>query len=185
MSDHLEIPNAATIRAETERLTLAAFKVAYKQPAIHLTLNVSGRVKSAGETKSQKEKSFERTSTRPPTRATADRYQDRIAFIAKRDGNPFPNMISVGRALNNDIIVTLSTVSKLHGYFMSERDHWSFIDHGSKNGTKINDHPLQKNEKRRLADGDRIRLGLELLAVFYSPEALYGFLRRSSSAASP
>jgi len=194
MNETDELPKRVALLGDLEKLSAAQFARANPRPALHLTLELSkprtARVARDPEAreKSPQEKSYERTATIPPSPSglvAASRYHDRIAFLAKRAGNPFPNMISVGRALNNDLVVMLSTMSKIHGYFMCEGDAWSFIDHGSKNGTRINDQPLQPREKRALQSGDRIRLGLELHAVFFAPEKLYDFLRRSSSAVSP
>src|SRR5581483_8655208 len=50
--------------------------------------------------------------------AAARRYHGRAAFVAKRPGNPFPNMISLGRSTSNDLVLALDTISKLHGYFL-------------------------------------------------------------------
>jgi hypothetical protein len=177
-----ELVRTADLRTRTEKLGAAEFVREFPTPALHLALQVHTTAKGGKDSgKSTQEKSYERTAVVPPSGVTVQRYNDRIAFLSKRAGNPFPNMVSVGRALNNDLVVVLSTVSKLHGYFMSEGKTWTFIDHGSKNGTRINDQQLAKNERRMLQGGDRIQLGLELQAIFLTPEKLYDFLRRSSS----
>ncbi|MEZ0227307.1 MAG: FHA domain-containing protein [Planctomycetota bacterium] len=182
MKDQDELPRTADLRTNTSRLSVGEFVKAHPRPALHLALQVNTSGKSApADGKTTQEKSYERTAVIPAGSTSVQRYNDRIAFLGKRAGNPFPNMISVGRALNNDLVVVLSTVSKLHGYFLCEGPTWTFIDHGSKNGTKINDAALAKNERKALAPGDRIQLGLELSAIFLTPEKLYDFLRRSSS----
>jgi hypothetical protein len=181
-----ELPRTGELRTSTHKLSAAEFARVYPHPALHLVLQVTTNKGAGGDpSKSTQEKSYERTAVIPPSGVTAQRYHDRVAFLAKRKGNPFPNMVSVGRALNNDLVVVLSTVSKLHGYFMCEGSAWTFIDHGSKNGTKINDHVLVRNERVKLAGGDRIQLGLELQAIFLTPDKLYDFLRRSSSRVLP
>lgn len=188
MTDGDELPRTDALRASTEKLSATEFARAYTRPALHLALAVNTTARGGAQDtgKTTKEKSYERTAVIPPSGATAaNRYHDRIAFLGKREGNPFPNMISVGRALNNDLVVVLSTVSKLHGYFLCEGTSWTFIDHGSKNGTRINGEALKRNERRRLASGDRLQLGLELQAVFLAADKVYDFLRRSSSSALP
>lgn len=186
MKDSDELPKASELRASVEKMSATEFAKANPRPALHLTLEIKTKTGESDGNKSTKERSYERTAVIPPSGAgIINRYHDRIAFLAKRPGNPFPNMISVGRALNNDVVIVLSTVSKLHGYFLNDGAAWSFYDHGSKNGTQLNGAPVKPNERRPIAPGDRIRLGLELQCVFLSPEKLYDFLRRSSSGALP
>ncbi len=172
-------PRVSDLKVRTVKLSASEFARAYPRPALHLVIKARSRG-GARTDKSTKERSFERTAEIPPEGSHTDRYNDRIAFLDKREGNPFPHMISVGRALNNDLVIVLSTISKLHGYFLAERDSWSFIDHRSRNGTRINDEALPPSERRPVADGDRIRLGLELQAVFLLPPSLHYFLSRSS-----
>lgn len=105
--------------------------------------------------------------------AAARRYHGRVGFVAKRPGNPFPNMISLGRSTSNDIVIGLDTISKLHGYFLRESDAWFYTDYQSTNGSYINDKRVEKGEKRLLADGDRFKLGLDIVALFLAPTSLY------------
>src|SRR5438309_475036 len=170
MKDSDELPSTLDLRTASEKMSLDQFTATYARPALHLTLHLASRPRTGGDTKSAQEKSYERTATELPSKISVNRYHNRIAFLAKRAGNPFPNMISLGRALNNDLVIMLSTMSKLHGYFMCEGAAWSYIDHGSKNGTKINDEVLKKNERRAIRGGDRLRLGLELTATFVPTE---------------
>jgi hypothetical protein len=111
------------------------------------------------------------------TSAAVKRYHGRVGFIAKRPGNPFPNMISIGRSTSNDVVFALDTISKLHGYFLRESDGWFYSDYQSTNGTAINSRKVEKGEKRRLFDGDRLQIGLDLTAQFLSPETLYDHVR--------
>ena len=103
----------------------------------------------------------------------AKRYLGRVVFLAKRPGNPFPNMISLGRATSNDIVIPLETISKLHGYFLREGDAYFYTDYQSTNGSLVNGKKLDKGEKRLLSDGDRMKLGLDVNAVFLMPATLY------------
>ena len=105
-------------------------------------------------------------------------YLHRVAFLVKRPANPFPDMISLGRAATCDIVIELETLSKVHGYFLREPDRWLYSDYRSKNGTNVNGLRLEKGERRPLADGDRLQFGLELHALFLSPESLYEKVRR-------
>ena len=105
-------------------------------------------------------------------------YAKKVCFLKKRPGNPFPNMVSIGRAMNNDIAIVLETVSKVHAYFLNEGpERWSLIDHRSKNGTLLNNKALEPSKNHPVRDGDTIRIGLEVMATFYGPKSFYTRLR--------
>lgn len=108
----------------------------------------------------------------------AKHYHHRVAFIVKRPGNPFLNMITIGRAGNNDIVVDVPSVSKFHAFLEQQKDGaWSVTAQPSVNGMRVNDAPLASEEKRTLADGDRIFIGEDLSATFLLPKTLYKRLR--------
>lgn len=120
----------------------------------------------------------ERDSTRASDvgddRSAALVYGDRVAFLRKRPENPFPDMISLGRASNNDVVVRLNSISKIHAVFMRDtRGGWTITDSGSTNGTYLNEMTLAPRIRQKLADGDRIRLGLDLKCVYLEPESLF------------
>ena len=104
-------------------------------------------------------------------------YLDHVAFLAKRPGNPFPQMISIGRARNSDIVLALGTVSKVQCYFMMTGDEWAIVDQRSRNGTYLNAQPLTPGTKTPLKDGDTIRLGAEVTVKFLLPDSLLAQLK--------
>jgi hypothetical protein len=63
----------------------------------------------------------------------------------------------IGRAAENTIPIVDETVSTRHARLAFYKGQWLLEDLGSRNGTKVNDIPV--NEPLALADGDRIRLG--------------------------
>lgn len=173
---------APELRARALQLSPEAFVDAYPAPA----LLVLGRGPDDPAT----------TTPRTATRKTATafqimtlggaetssqeslrQYDGRVAFLLKRPGNPFPNMISIGRAASCDIVVALETVSKVHGYFLREPDGWAYTDYRSTNGTWVNDKRVEKGERRRIEDRDALRIGLDLRATFLAPSSLYERLR--------
>ncbi len=85
-------------------------------------------------------------------------------------------MVSLGRVATNDVVVSLETVSKLHGYFLKEGEGWLYTDYRSTNGTLLNGKVVEKAAKVPLSDGDRIRLGSELEATFLAPGSLHDLL---------
>ena len=101
------------------------------------------------------------------------RYLGKLAFVAKRPGNPFTHLVSIGRSASNDVTVAVDSVSKVHGYFVSDGVTWSFTDHGSTNGSLLGDHKIEPGEKVLLFDGSVLQLGLEVMLEFLSPEGLY------------
>jgi hypothetical protein len=127
----------------------------------------------------ERERSFKRTML-TPTGPGAVRYLDQVAFLAKRPNNPFPHMISVGRALNNDIVLGLDTISKFHGYFVFMAQKWNFTDGRSTAGTCRNGEKLDSGAKCELVDGDRIQFGTEVVATFLVPASLHARLRRKT-----
>jgi hypothetical protein len=62
-----------------------------------------------------------------------------LVFEVRSTGrSPFPNIISVGRTRNNDIVLPDVSVSKLHAFFTRGRDgRLQIQDAGSRNGTWV------------------------------------------------
>lgn len=104
------------------------------------------------------------------------RYLGKLAFVTKRPGNPYPHLISIGRSKTNDITVGVSSVSKVHGYFVHDVDGWKFTDHGSTNGSRLNRRKLDPKEKVLLEDGAVLQLGSDTAFQFHLPGSLHGRL---------
>jgi len=100
-----------------------------------------------------------------------------IVWLEKTRRNPFANLITVGRAPNNDIRFPLEALSKLHATLCQSATRWHIQDHGSRNGTFVNDEPLAPGRMRALEDGDQIRFCPELRTRFFTASALYDFVR--------
>ncbi|MCX6684614.1 MAG: FHA domain-containing protein [Methanoregula sp.] len=75
----------------------------------------------------------------------------------------------------NDIALSIgytavTRVSKPHGRFVSDKEHWYIEDCGSTGGTRLNNKKLEKNTRIALHDGDLIELsrgvsGVSLLMI--------------------
>lgn len=100
------------------------------------------------------------------------RYRGAVAFLTKRVGNPFPHMVTIGRARNADICVALSAVSKVQAYFVHDASGWFIVDQRSSNGTYVGGRRLDPGEKRALADGADLRLGEAFAVQFLLPATL-------------
>jgi hypothetical protein len=92
-------------------------------------------------------------------------WEWRVSKIQKREGNPFPDRISVGRAPNCDIAIRLPFISKLHAHFVPDEEGRSvtLVDLRPANGTSVNARQLSPGERVELGVRDRVHLGtLEL-----------------------
>ncbi len=112
----------------------------------------------------------------PKTPATGD-GECEIGFVAKRPGNPFPAMVTLGRAKTCDLVLPISTVSKIHAYFLKDDGQWTIVDQHSLNKTLLNDEEISAGHKHPLQDGDRIRFGKGPEFTLLSPGALLAKLK--------
>jgi hypothetical protein len=80
--------------------------------------------------------------------------------VHKSDRNPFEGWITVGRAGNNDLIISSSRVSKLHLIVTPGPDgSWTIHDNATTNGTQLNGVLLPPRETRPLQFGDNLWIG--------------------------
>jgi hypothetical protein len=90
---------------------------------------------------------------------------------------PFTERISVGRALNNDIVLRHKSVSKFHAWFeCDDNDAYYLSDARSTNTTTVNRVKLRENGRVELHDGDEVRFG-EVNTVFCLPGLLWDAMR--------
>jgi hypothetical protein len=158
------------LRDEAQRRDAADFERRYPAPALHVV--------EVGEgDSSAKENSGVQLLTMHNKGVSALRYLDQVGFLVKRPGNPFPNFVSVGRAGNNDLVIGVETISKLHAYFTYEGEGWRLTDHRSTNGTRLNGKPIEPGQGAPLVDGDQLLIGKEVTAVFLTPVALHARAR--------
>jgi hypothetical protein len=108
------------------------------------------------------------------------RYLNRVGLVVKRAGSVFSGLIYVGRAPSNDLVLSVGSVSKLHGYFQCKTGEWSFTDHRSTNGTSLNGQKFASGAERPLESGDQLGIGSEISALFLLPESLYDKLRQGT-----
>jgi FHA domain len=103
------------------------------------------------------------------------RYAGLVALIQKRPGNPFGDMIFLGRTRACDLTVNLSTVSKLHAYLTCSRGSWHVVDKGSTNGTFVGEARLAPNQPTLITSGQHLRFG-DLETTFTNPSGLVSAL---------
>ena len=98
-----------------------------------------------------------------------------VAWVSKTGRNPFPGMVTVGRAGNNDVILPHGSISKIHAIFHRHGVSWLIEDRGSTNGTYLDGVRLPAQERRVLNDGSRLRFGEGSTARFFEAESFADF----------
>jgi pSer/pThr/pTyr-binding forkhead associated (FHA) protein len=165
------------LRREGERVGRDAFLT--RHPSPFLVLDALG----AGDSDSEVFKTVGGAQKAPKTvirDGESPNPRARAAVVEKRKGaNEFTNMITLGRAGNNDIALEVSSVSKFHAYFTKEPQdgQWYLHDAGSSNGTWIDGERMAASQGRaKLRDGAQIQLGPDARARFFQPQALLELL---------
>lgn len=157
------------IKEQAAGLTREQFLAAFPRPAL---MTVFGGDTESGERLDPTSSGVQLLTVSIKSTAIL-RYLGKLAFVAKRPGNPFAHLISVGRSASNDITLAVDSVSKVHGYFVQEGPRWFFTDHDSTNGTMLNGAEITAGEKYPLFDTSLLQLGVEAMVEFVTPESLY------------
>ncbi len=89
-----------------------------------------------------------------------------IVLAVRKTQEVFPNMITVGRTRNNDVVIADVLVSKFHAFFRrAPDDGWELADAGSQNGTRIAGVELaRRGPAQRLTLGQRVAFATTELA---------------------
>jgi hypothetical protein len=98
-----------------------------------------------------------------PTSTVSERHARAfIALAIRKVFDTFPQMITLGRTANNDLVVSDTSVSKFHAFFRAlpgGKGH-ELCDAGSKNGTWVGGVELAPRGEGQLVKlGDRLRFG--------------------------
>ena len=98
--------------------------------------------------------------------------------LVKTDRNTFHNMITLGRASNNDVVIPHASVSKLHAIFrVDPKTHKvSVSDAGSSFGTTLKGKKLEKGVSVDLESGDSMRLADSVQTTLLATEDFYEYL---------
>jgi hypothetical protein len=165
------------LAARIKRLGVEAVARTYRVPGLVVDASANRSATKPMGSNQRLEASYKSTTDEdqplPDHMTVLLRYAGGIAFLTKRPGSLFPEMISIGRALNCDIVVALSSVSKIHGLVHDEGGgRWSYSDQASKNGTLLNGNKLTPGDRHPLASGDRLQIGLHLTCVFLEPASI-------------
>jgi hypothetical protein len=111
----------------------------------------------------------------PPRRydPLAKPQPDWLVFPVKRTGRcPFPSMIAIGRAANNDVVLLDISISKFHAYFKEvEGGGFTLQDAGSRNGTYVGDSRIptvKEGSPFAVVSGSRVRFGHVVLTFVHA-----------------
>jgi len=107
-------------------------------------------------------------------------YETLVIAVAKHASSAPANMICLGRAANNDIVIANNTVSKLHTYFVvsEEGDSCEIVDANSTNGTVVNNKRLVAYKNKPLFNRDNIHFGPSIQMVYLTSEGFYDLLQQ-------
>ena len=119
------------------------------------------------------------TADDSPKTSQEDGALSQAIFLVKRKlYSPQPeNIVSIGRANSNDIVVADCVISKEHSRIILFNDMYFIVDLGSTNGTKVNHQDITPGSKIQLHFNDTVSFG-RLVFVFTNPLSLYSNLRR-------
>jgi len=84
----------------------------------------------------------------------------RIASVKKREGNPYADRISIGRATNCDVVLRVPFISKMQAHIVREPGgSYSLRAHSAASLTSLNRKKVDTNSTRPLVIGDTISFG--------------------------
>jgi hypothetical protein len=107
----------------------------------------------------------------PPGPATA------VVLAVRKVQDAFPNMITVGRTPNNDLVLSDIQISKFHAFFrVTDGSKYELVDVGSRNGTWLRGRPVGK-EGQAVTLGDQVRFA-RLEFLFFDAGACWDAVRR-------
>lgn len=158
-----------SLRGVARSVTSSEFVAAYPCPALHVVDIKVGA--ASGNPDQTVQPGLQLRALMNPGRS-AFRYFDEVAPLVKRAADQ-GGAVSIGRSLDNDIVLSVESVSQAHALFETDGENWRLTDRGSRNGTTLNGARLPEGEPILLRSGDRIVFGGEIVAVFLTPEALY------------
>ena len=85
-----------------------------------------------------------------------------------RDGDVYklsPPGISIGREVDNDIILSLAGASRYHAKLIWKDDQWFIKDLESTNGTFLNGKRIELGKEHKIKNGDIFRIGTQVMCM--------------------
>jgi hypothetical protein len=95
--------------------------------------------------------------------------------LIKKPAAAFPELITIGRTVNNDVVLANHSISRLHLYVTHRDEQWWIADAGSKNGSWLAGQKLHPRREMKLTPTSHVRVG-ELFLTFHLANDAYEVL---------
>jgi hypothetical protein len=100
----------------------------------------------------------------------------RVFGLVKGANNPWPERVSIGRARNNDVVISDNSVSKLHGHYTWDASGAMYLtDTNSRNGILVNGKRLAASGRTEIKLGDSVVFG-SMQTTLISATQLFGLI---------
>lgn len=119
-----------------------------------------------------------------PTDATSRKIQVPVALALQKRTDSFPQMITIGRTSNNDVVIAHPSVSKFHAYVRVPAEGlpsdapFQLCDADSGNGTLVNNNRVPRSPPTEINPGDTIRFGQVELTLLRAAQVWQRLHRR-------
>lgn len=115
----------------------------------------------------------------PPVEDRSSGISNAIFMLRKKlySPEPNPNIISIGRTQDNDIVIADYAISKKHAQIVIFKDKYFIVDAGSTNGTSVNEIPVIQGMKVQLSVNCTVSFG-RICFVFAHPLQVYRGMHR-------
>ena len=112
--------------------------------------------------------------------SVASVLESRVIEVKRRKSEKERNIVTIGRASTNDIVLYNSTISKEHAYLYIHPSKAAcyLVDCDSKNGTLLNGAVLKPFERYKVVDCDEICFGRQTKIIYFSSIAFANFINQ-------
>lgn len=166
--------NYRSLHAHAQKVSPGEFTHLFKRPLLVGTAIYQGQLEekqNVNQTMLFNIKNIEELSGEASEESRA--LQSAIFPINKRlRGDAKPNIISIGRSNENDLVMNDYPVSRVHAQIRIKMDHFFLMDLGATNGTSINEKALPPNVEVEIGAGDTVGFGRYRFHVM-SPSSLH------------
>ncbi|MFL0811314.1 MAG: FHA domain-containing protein [Agarilytica sp.] len=165
--------NYSKLHAHAQKISSGEFSHLFRRPLLVGTAIYQGQLeekKSVNQTMLFNIKNIEELSE---ASEESKALQSAIFPIHKRlRGDSKPNIVSVGRSNENDLVLNDYPVSRVHAQIRIKLDHFFLMDLNATNGTTINEKQLPPHAEVEIAAGDTVGFGRYRFHLL-SPSALH------------
>jgi FHA domain len=95
--------------------------------------------------------------------------------LVKKPAAAFPEIITIGRTVHNDVVLANPSISRLHLYVTCKGGQWWIADAGSKNGSWLDGQKLHPRREVLLTSAKPVRVG-EMVLTFHLAADAYDAL---------